>query len=272
MKVGKDLINEIDGSVPATGEVLAWWLGQHSFIIKIKDRIIYIDPYLSDKDKRLISPFIKPEELTNAHIILGTHDHSDHIDRPAWPAIAKASPSAKFAIPEAVKKNVIEATGVSADRVIGMNDPETKEICSVKISAVASAHEFLAPDPKSGFYPCLGYVIEYGEVTVYHSGDCCIYDGLASKLKKWKIDLAFLPINGRDALRYTTGCIGNMTFQEAADLAGPLNFGLTIPSHYDMFAGNRENPKSFTDYMAAKYPTCKTMIPRYTTVFSVKAR
>lgn len=270
MKIGKDLINEINESLPATGEVLAWWLGQHSFIIKIRDRIIYIDPYLTDNGKRLISPFLKPEELTNADIILGTHDHSDHIDRPAWPAIAKASPSAKFAVPEAVRKSVLDATGIGAERIMGMNDPDMREIFSVKISAVAAAHEFLDFNPETGLYPHLGYVIEYGGVTVYHPGDCCIYDGLAAKLKRWKIDLAFLPINGRDAARYTSGCIGNMTFQEAADLAGTLNFGLTIPTHYDMFAGNRENPRSFIDYMTAKYPKLKTMIPRYATAFSAR--
>jgi L-ascorbate metabolism protein UlaG (beta-lactamase superfamily) len=270
MKIGKALIDEINERIPAGGDVLAWWLGQHSFIIKIKDKIIYIDPYLSDKEKRLIPPFLKPEEITNADIILGTHDHSDHIDRPAWPAIAKASPSAKFAIPEAIKKMILDLTKIGGERIIGLNDLTTIETASVKITGIAAAHEFLQQDTKTGLYPFLGYVIEYDGVTLYHSGDCCVYDGLAAKLKRWKIDMAFLPINGRDAVRYSSGCIGNMTFQEAADLAGTVNFGLTIPAHYDMFAGNRENPKSFTDYMAAKYPSLKTMIPRYCTAFNLK--
>ncbi len=265
MKTGKELIKEINDSPEDHGKLLFWWLGQHSFIVKISDKIIYIDPYLSDIQKRLIPPFLKPEELTNADIILGTHDHSDHIDRPILSAIAAASPKALFIVPEAVRKNLADATQISPERFIGMNDSVTKEISSVKITALASAHEFLSRDEKTGLYPFLGYVLEYKGMNVYHSGDCCLYDGLADKLKKWKIDVAFLPINGRDATRYMAKCLGNMTFQEAADLAGSISPGLTIPTHYDMFANNRENPKNFTDYMTAKYPGLKTLIPKYAT-------
>ena len=63
-----------------------------------------------------------------------------------------------------------------------------------------------------------------------------------------------LPINGRDGVRYRSNCIGNMTFQEAADLAGEVGTVLVIPGHFDMFAHNGEDPAKFEDYLAAKYP------------------
>jgi L-ascorbate metabolism protein UlaG (beta-lactamase superfamily) len=56
------------------------------------------------------------------------------------------------------------------------------------------------------------------------------------------IDAALLPINGRDGARYRRNCIGNMTFQEAADLAGELHPRLVIPGHWDMFADNPGDP------------------------------
>ncbi len=67
------------------------------------------------------------------------------------------------------------------------------------------------------------------------------------------IDAALLPINGRDAVRYRRNCIGNMTFQEAADLAGELQPGLVIPGHWDMFADNPGDPDAFVDYLTIKY-------------------
>ncbi|MEZ4606292.1 MAG: hypothetical protein R2865_05670 [Deinococcales bacterium] len=70
----------------------------------------------------------------------------------------------------------------------------------------------------------------------------------------WPLDAAFVPINGRDAKRYREGIIGNMTYQEAADLTGGLDIALTVPSHYDMFAGNLADPQLFIDYMQIKYP------------------
>ncbi len=63
-----------------------------------------------------------------------------------------------------------------------------------------------------------------------------------------------MPINGRDAARYRSGCIGNFTFQEAVDLVGEVRPRLAVPMHYDMFAGNSEQVDRFTDYLDAKYP------------------
>ncbi|MBQ7679769.1 MAG: hypothetical protein IJT34_07965 [Butyrivibrio sp.] len=67
------------------------------------------------------------------------------------------------------------------------------------------------------------------------------------------IDLELLPINGRDAVRYRRNCIGNMTWQEAADLAGEVAPGLVIPGHWDMFADNSADPQAFVDYLDIKY-------------------
>ena len=67
----------------------------------------------------------------------------------------------------------------------------------------------------------------------------------------------FPPINGRDAERLRDNCIGNMTYQEAADLVGVLKPGLAVPGHYDMFAFNGEDPRKFVDYVEIKYPEQK---------------
>ena len=65
-----------------------------------------------------------------------------------------------------------------------MNDDGTfyKEE-GVEITAIASAHEFLDRDISTGEYPYLGYVIEANGMRIYHPGDCCVYEGLQSKLR-----------------------------------------------------------------------------------------
>jgi len=86
---------------------------------------------------------------------------------------------------------------------------------------------------------------------------------MQARRRLWPLDLALLPINGRDARRLAANCIGNMTYQEAADLAGAIRPGLTIPTHFDMFADNGENPQLFVDYMRVKYPRLATRVPRH---------
>lgn len=90
---------------------------------------------------------------------------------------------------------------------------------------------------------------------MYHSGDTCIYEGMYTKLRKWnKFDVMFIPINGRDAKKYGKNCMGNITYQEAVDLAGSINPRLVVPGHYEMFTENSEDPSLFADYINAKYP------------------
>ncbi|MHB9071077.1 MAG: MBL fold metallo-hydrolase [Sedimentisphaerales bacterium] len=240
-----------------------WWLGQHGFIIKTGNTVLYIDSFLSEHPRRVIKPPLDPREITNADLVLGTHDHTDHIDRISWPAIAIASPQAKFVVPEALLPKLSDDLAIERSRFIGLNDLKTICLREIKITGIAAAHEFLDYDQENGLYPYLGYIIKANGCCVYHAGDCCIYEGLISKLKKWPIDVAILPINGRDAKRLSRGCIGNMTYQEAADMAGAIRPSLTIPSHYEMFKENSEDPQLFIDYMKVKYPSLKVGLCRH---------
>lgn len=263
MKTGLALVRDVNECGLKRGECALWWLGQHSFIVKLDKKVIYFDPFLSPHKKRRIQPLLAPEEVTNADLILGSHDHADHIDRQVWPILAESSPKAKFVVPDLLLRSLARDLKIIINRFVGLDDGKSARTAGVKISGIAAAHEFLDRDPRTGRYPYLGYIVEADGVAVYHAGDTCIYEGLPIKLRRWKLDIAFLPINGRDARRLAANCIGNMTYQEAADLAGALAPRLTIPAHFDMFPGNRCSPKLFMDYMHVKYPHLKTVVCKY---------
>jgi L-ascorbate 6-phosphate lactonase len=267
---GKQLIEDVNGCRPGNGEMCLWWLGQLGFIIKVAGKAIYVDAYLAPDKRRRVPPLLKPEEITNADIVMGTHNHSDHIDKTAWPGIAAASPRAKFVVPELLLTKLAEELRIPVERFVGMDDGKSADVGGVKVTGVAAAHEFLDRDEKTGRYPYLGYVVEAGGMTLYHAGDTCKYEGLETKLKKWAFDVIMVPINGRDAARLSRNCIGNMVYQEAADLAGALKPRLTIPGHYDMFEGNSENPQLFIDYMKVKYPVLKTAMLIHGSVLVLK--
>ena len=144
--------------------------------------------------------------------------------------------------------------GVPEARLRPVNVGDRIEIAGARIAAIKSKHESFDEHPDLGF-PFLGYVVEVGGVAFYHAGDTILYDGLAAALRQFtRLDVVFLPINGRDAERYLRGCLGNFTFQEAAELAGELRPGLAVPTHYDMFVGNQEDPGKFVRFLEAKFP------------------
>ena len=257
------VLDDINDCVVAPGSYALWWLGQMGFVVKLGTTIVYLDAFLSPHQRRQVLPLMAPDEVTNAAIVCGTHDHSDHIDRPAWQVIAPASPDAVFVVPALLLPRVADELGIPLARMRGVNANASIELSNVRITGIPSAHEFLDQDPVSGLFPYMGYVIEGNGCTLYHAGDCCVYEGLLTALRAYRLDVMFLPINGRDAVRYARNCMGNMTYQEAVDLAGMLGPGLVIPGHFDMFAANGENPELFAAYLKAKYPRVRTLIPRH---------
>lgn len=269
LRQGEALIEDIAAATPAPGEVAAWWLGQHSFVVKLPVSgggytTILIDPFLTPMDERRVPPLFSAEQMTIADVIVGTHDHLDHIDRAHWPALAAAS-DAVFVAPKFNLPELAESTGIDAARFIGFNDGESQTIRGVTFNAHACAHEFLDRDPRTGFHPWLGYVMEADGVTVHHPGDTVWYEGLFTRLLPWrgKIDLALYPINGRDAARLARNCLGNMTFQEAVDLAGHLEVKRVMPTHWDMFADNPGDPAAFEAYLGVKFVNIHCARPSY---------
>ncbi|HUV38618.1 MAG TPA: MBL fold metallo-hydrolase [Planctomycetota bacterium] len=254
MKTGQQLIADIDACETAAGTCAFWWLGQMGFVVKLGRNVLYLDAYLSDNPRRQVRPLLHPGEVTHADVVFGSHDHGDHIDRASWPALAQASPGARFVVPRSVLPKLAADLDIDASRFIGLDDDERVEVGDLAVTGVASAHEFLERDPATVTHRFLGFIVEANGVTLYHAGDTCKYEGLETTLKRWKLDVVFLPINGRDAKRLAANCIGNMTYQEAADLAGAIRPRLTVPGHYEMFASNSEDPQRFVDYMRVKYP------------------
>ena len=235
------------------GTIALWWLGQMGLMVKAGDTTICIDYYATPNESRQVAPPIAAEEMKGIDIFIGTHDHLDHIDHDAWKIWAKTNPDAKFVFPRMHMESVL-ADGVNAENAIGLNAGESITIKDITIHAIAAAHEFPDQDPETKLYPYLQYIIEANGVRIHHAGDTVRYEGMMPELKSFgTIDVGLLPINGRDAKRYRENCIGNMTYQEAADLAGELGTKMVIPGHWDMFEFNGEDPHAFADYLDAKY-------------------
>ena len=144
--------------------------------------------------------------------------------------------------------------GVTEQNALGLNAGESVRIGDMTIHAIAASHEFLDQDKETGLFPHLQYIVECNGVRIHHAGDTVRYEGMMPAIKALgPINAELIPINGRDARRLRRNCIGNMTYQEAADLAGDVRPGTVIPGHWDMFADNSEDPGLFKDYVETKY-------------------
>jgi L-ascorbate metabolism protein UlaG (beta-lactamase superfamily) len=237
------LLDELARLEPPAPSVALSWLGQSGVALRLGGATVFVDPFLSPHPERLVPPPFAAEEAGGVDVILVTHDHLDHLDEGALPAIAAASPTAVVIVPEDVVDRVAEC-GVERSRVHGLS-PETRtDIGTVTIDAVPACHgEGIEDAYRLG--PFLGYVMSAGGARVYHAGDTILFDGLVEQLRELRVDLALLPINGRDAEREAEGIVGNIDAREAAHLARDIGADAVVPLHWDMFASNPGDPAAF---------------------------
>ena len=247
---GESLIQRIDELEVSLNGLGFYGLGQVGVVIKGPDGVIYVDPYLTDyggSEERLprnFPPPIEPADVTNATHVLITHAHVDHFDPETLGLLARSSPQAHFYGPYTCDFSEVVET---PERVTVPKVDEAYAAGDARVTAIPSAHTELEQSEHG--YPYFGYVIEWNGVTVYHTGDTVIYDGLIERLRRWSIDVAFIPINGRDYFRTSQDIIGNTDFREAAELAETLDVRVVIPTHYDLIPGNTQNPAYFVDYL-----------------------
>jgi L-ascorbate metabolism protein UlaG (beta-lactamase superfamily) len=131
--------------------------------------------------------------------------------------------------------------GIAADRIIPLEALQPTQLMgsSLQVTSVPSAHYELDYDEELG-YRWIGFLIEWNGVVLYHAGDTIIYPDYIDTLKELpSIDIAVLPVNGRDYYRETVGgAIGNLLPAESAQLALELGIDTLIIGHNDLYANN----------------------------------
>ena len=128
--------------------------------------------------------------------------------------------------------------------MLGLMQGQSLDLCGFRISAIVSAHEAVTLDDQ-GRSRYLGYVIQFGPWTLYHSGDTVLDPAISEALQPFRIDIALLPINGRSAERRVAG---NLNASEAVWLGRQVRTRTIIPCHYEMFSFNTA---SIGDFVAA---------------------
>lgn len=262
-KRGRALLDEIQSSAVPEGGVLFWYIGQMGCVIKTHELLLAVDPVLNDltrpdgTSRRLYPPPFEPGELTGVDYILCTHDHADHLNPATVVPLLRSNPKARLIVPAPVAAGLCRwgQAELLRGRVIPAISGQAIRLApSARVCPIPAAHEEYHLD-ENGDYRELGWLLHLGDVTVYHSGDTVVTEQLLARLKQEeRIALACLPINGADFARRRAGIVGNMGCRDAAWLADAVNAQLTVPMHYDMVAGNTENPLFFAYYMREMYP------------------
>lgn len=194
------------------------WLGHDSFKLK-KVITLIIDPYkISSKEE--------------ADIVLITHEHFDHLSRED---LKKVVGPQTIAISMQKCSQELSILGLADVKIVKAGD--ILEVKGVTIEAVESYNINKFKEPGLVFHPRedgnLGFVIDFGGVSVYHSGDTDDIPEMADI----KADIALLPVSGTYV----------MTPDEATKAVMKLEPKLAIPMHYGTIVGSEMDAQRFKD-------------------------
>jgi len=193
------------------------WLGHAAFMItSAQDKVIFIDPFIMGNP---LCP-ITVDDITQANLVLVTHDHFDHVGSAV--DIANKTGAQVIAQPETVGRFTSEM-GLAASQVVnlgmGMNIGGTCTFDGITITMTQAFHS-------SGTGSNTGFIIKLEDgFTIYHAGDTGIFEGMRLLGEIYSIDLALLP----------TGSTFTMDSYQAAKALTLLRPKKVIPMHYKTF-------------------------------------
>ena len=248
-----------------------FWLGQAGFRLRAANGsgpTVFCDPFLSAHEGRTWDAPIDARVLADeADIILVSHEHIDHLDRPTLRAAATYGGHFTVVAPRPIVAEVT-ALGIPSDRVVGAQPDESITLGGLTIHPVPACHGVNVSDAytfgqelSNGDVRYLGYVVEVGGVRVYHAGDCIPYEGQAERLKQLGPRVVCLPINGRDFFRESErNIVGNMDFREAARLAHDVGAEVLVPMHWELFPHNRGFPGDLVTYVSDHFPSLSVLM------------
>jgi L-ascorbate metabolism protein UlaG (beta-lactamase superfamily) len=210
------------------GEVAITWIGHASFLIQFSDLNVLIDPNFSNwlfLLKRIKRAGLKIKDLPPIDVVLLTHAHFDHFDRPTL----RRLPYPKIGIMPRGVGDLAHNLGFS--RVIELDYWESFSQGKWKVTFTPSKHwgARTLHDQHRGYG---GFVLEHQGRKIYHAGDSAYFEGFKEIGKRLAPEIALLPIGAYHPASFRRVHMGP---DEAVKAFKELGAKWLVPMHYGTF-------------------------------------
>jgi len=215
----------------ADRELSAVWIGHATVLLRIGGKTILTDPVLSTRiglglglatagPARLVKPALSLKRLPPIDLILLSHAHFDHLDRPTLSRLNKKIP----VVTAMHTTDLIRDLGYRQIHEIGWGQSTSVQGLTITGRQVAhwGARTFL--DKHRGFN---AYLIEAQSRRVLYGGDTAYYEGFRDI---GPVDLAILGIGA-----YNPYLAAHATPEQAWAMAQQVNAAHVLPIHHSTF-------------------------------------
>ncbi len=218
----------------------AAWVGHSTVLLKMDGATVLTDPVFSRRIginlgvatlgmKRLVRPALAIADLPKIDLILLSHAHFDHFDRPSLRRLASRA------------THVITASGTTdllrPKRYAGVTElawGETTRVGPLRVSAFQVNHwgARMLRDRWRGYN---GYTIEAGRYRVLFAGDTAATTSFRGLKSARPFHLALMPVGA-----YNPWIRAHCTPEQAWQMAGEAGSEFILPIHHQTFALSRE--------------------------------
>jgi len=246
-RLSEDRKRPVDPS-PQVPDILAWsgegvhaaWIGHSTVLIRVDGFTILTDPVFSTRAgikigpftlgiKRLVHPAVRLPELPVPDLILLSHAHMDHLDRPS---LRKLENRGTTVITAAGTSDLLRVKRYRA--VHELRWEESRQVGPAKVRAFEVKHwgARTRTDVHRGYN---GYLIEAGRYRIVFGGDTA-YTDLFRKVRSSKpVDLAIMPIGAYDPWIHA-----HCNPEQALAMANQAGAEFVLPVHHRTFKLSNE--------------------------------
>ena len=214
----------------------AAWIGHATLVLRIGNTTILTDPVFSPRvgldlglltggPARLVAPAIEPEHLPPIDLLLISHAHFDHLDRPSLARFAKSIP----VVTAHNTRDLIADLGFAS--VQELNWEQSLDVAGVSIKAHKVNHWGARTlyDNYRGFN---AYELESQGRRILYGGDTAYHDGFKSIAP---VDLAVIGIGA-----YDPWIQSHASPEQAWEMASHVKADYIAPMHHSTFSLSRE--------------------------------
>ena len=222
------------------------WFGHSAFEIVVGEQNLLLDPWLNNNP----ATNTKASDLKKVDLIAVSHGHSDHFGDTME---IMRNTNAKLLCTTIISWYIeLRGFGKSTGRNISLAQGGTVEEGNMRISMVPAIHSsalFADEWPLLKEYSqdgnAVGYVIRTPDNhSIYFAGDTDIFAEMQFIQRKYKPDVAILPIGGRFTMDTESACM-------AVELLKPKYL---IPMHYNTHAAIKVDIDAFKKRVENEFP------------------